>query len=82
MNQAREQNWVKDHYRMVDTNSSDPQLQKYQAQILLTTPPAPRPPCSVPSFVVISEPSQHRGTSLGPFVCRGRACSLCSFKFS
>jgi hypothetical protein len=35
------------------------------------------PPCSAASFEVNSEP--HRPTSLGPFVCGARACSLCSY---
>jgi hypothetical protein len=35
------------------------------------------PPCSVASFEEELR-APHRGTSLGPFVCRARACSLCS----
>ena len=34
------------------------------------------PPCSVAAFIV--NLALHRGTSLGPFVCEARACSLCS----
>jgi hypothetical protein len=36
------------------------------------------PPCSAASFEEKLR-ALRRGTSLGPFVCRARACSLCSF---
>jgi hypothetical protein len=36
------------------------------------------PPCSAASFEEELR-APHRGTSLGPFVCGARACSLCSF---
>jgi hypothetical protein len=35
------------------------------------------PPCSAASFEEKLR-APHRGTSLGPFVCGARACSLCS----
>jgi tubulin beta len=38
VNHTRGQKWDKNHYRRADTNSSDPPLQKRQAQILLTPP--------------------------------------------
>jgi hypothetical protein len=37
------------------------------------------PPCSAAPFVVSSDRAPHRGTSLGPFVCGARACSLCLY---
>jgi hypothetical protein len=46
-------------------------LLKGRASIFLT------PPCSVAAFGNSRAP--HRGTSLGPFVCGARACSLCSY---
>jgi hypothetical protein len=36
------------------------------------------PPCSEASFEEKLR-APHRGTSIGPFVCGARACSLCSF---
>ena len=39
------------------------------------------PPCRVASFEVNLR-APHRGTSLGPFVCGARACSLCSYSLS
>ena len=35
------------------------------------------PPCSA-AFFLSKLRAPHRGTSLGPFVCGARACSLCS----
>ena len=38
------------------------------------------PPCSTAASLEEELRAPHRGTSLGPFVCGARACSLCSFK--
>jgi hypothetical protein len=38
------------------------------------------PPCSAAPFEAKLR-APHRGTSLGPFVCGARACSLCSLEW-
>ena len=38
------------------------------------------PPCSTAASFEEELRAPHRGTSLGPFVCGARACSLCSLR--